>query len=280
MKKLISLVLCASLLLSVCISPVAAVETTENASTFSLDKIDPNMSLLDALEQYPEIYDIFYIDKVTPEQAEMQQADGADVINGDEIPATILYSLNARKVRSDDSISPHGSSQNGPWPYEQAGEGDHNCYGYALGISQAYDPGSCAGYSLPPWPTQFNVYQIADYVNKDMVAAFNGGARQVSYQKVINSWEWRIATRVGYKKIVDNNGNVRDILRDYHFQLQTSTGAWCHKPSSLPSEYLGNVNPGTENWDLPYWDLEAGEIQYVPNFYDSITIYMALYRMD
>lgn len=272
--------ICASLLISVCINPIAAVGTVENASTFSLDKIDPEMSLLDALEQYPEIYDIFYIDKVTPEQAEMQQADGADVINGDEIPASILYSLNARKVYSDNSISPYGSSQNGPWPYEQANGTSPNCYGYALGISQALNPGSYAGYSLPPWPTQLDVYQIADYVNKDMVETFRGGARQVSYQKVINSWEWRIATRVGYKKIVDNNGNVRDILRDYHFWLQTNTGTWCHKPSSLPSEYLGNVNPGTESWDLPYWDPEAGEIKYIPNFYNSATIYMALYRMD
>ena len=267
MKKFVSLLLCTSLLMSICVSSVTAAEVEDCSTGFNLNQIDPEISLLDALDQYPEIYDIFYIDKVTPDQAEMLQTDGIKTINGDEIPASILYSLNARKVRPENSISPHGSSQNGPQPYEQANGTTPNCYGYALGISQAYDPGSCAGYSLP---SAFNVNLISDYVNKDMVAAFNGGARQVSYQKVINSWEWRIATRVGDAKIVDNNGNVVGTLYDYHFWLQTSTGTWCHKSGKTPSVHFGNVRPDTASWDL-------GDIK---NFYDSATIYMALYRMD
>lgn len=270
MKKFISLLLCTSLLMSICVSSVTAVETEDYYTGFNLSQIDPEMSLLDALEQYPEIYDIFYIDKVTPEQAETQQADGVRTINGDEVPASILYSLNARKIRPEDSISPHGSSQYGPWPYEQVNAASPNCYGYALGIRQTLNPGSYAGYSLPSYPNELDVYQIADYVNKDMVETFRGGARQVSYQKTINSWEWRIATRVGYAKIVDNNGNVVDILRDYHFWLQTSTGTWCHKPGQTPSVHLGNIRPDTASWDL-------GNLK---NFYNSPTIYMALYRMD
>lgn len=101
MKKLISLLLCASLLTAVWIAPAAVLWTEESDCAFSLDKIDPEMSLLDALEQYPEIYDIFYIDKVTPEQAELPRADETRTIHGGEIPASILYSLNARKVWSD-----------------------------------------------------------------------------------------------------------------------------------------------------------------------------------
>lgn len=98
MKKFVSLVLCAALLVSVCVSSATAVGAEEGVSTFNLDKIDPQMSLLDALEQYPEIYDIFYIEKITAEQAETRQADGVRLINGNEVPASILYSLNARKV--------------------------------------------------------------------------------------------------------------------------------------------------------------------------------------
>ena len=271
MKKFVSLLLCTSLLMSICVSSVTAAEVEDCYTGFNLNQIDPEISLLDALDQYPEIYDIFYIDKVTPDQAEMLQTDGIKTINGDEIPASILYSLNARKVRPENSISPHGSSQNGPQPYEQANGTTPNCYGYALGISQAYDPGSCAGYSLP---SAFNVNLISDYVNKDMVAAFNGGARQVSYQKVINSWEWRIATRVGHKLV---QGIMVD---DFHFWLQTNAGTWCHKPGPLDSEYLGNVRPDTASWDLPIMNPFTGTISYEKGFYDSDTIYMALYRMD
>lgn len=276
MKKLVSLILCASLLISVGISPATAVGAVENASTFSLDKIDPEMSLSDALEQYPELSDIFYIYDLTAEEAQALEDAGVERIDGDEIPASILYSLNTREVHTDASISPYGSSQNGPWPYEQAGEGAPNCYGYALGISQACNPGSFAGYSLPE---PYNVNQVADYVNRDMVATFNGAARKVNYQQTINSWEWRIATRVGSKMVPIGNG-AEKLVSDYHFWLQTNSGTWCHKPGSLPSEYLGNVNPGTQNWDLPYWDSATREIKYISNFYDSLTVYMALYRMD
>lgn len=140
MKKFVSLVLCAALLVSVCVSSATAVGAEEGVSTFNLDKIDPQMSLLDALEQYPEIYDIFYIEKITAEQAETRQADGVrpiNTINGNEVPASILYSLNARKVPINTAFpSPHGSSQNGPWPYEQVNGTTANCYGYALGIKQ------------------------------------------------------------------------------------------------------------------------------------------------
>ncbi len=100
MKKFISLLLCAFLLTAVFIAPAPDVWEEERDCAFSLDEIDPQMSLLDALEQYPEICDIFYIDKITPEQAELLRADGITTINGDEVSASILYSLNARKVNS------------------------------------------------------------------------------------------------------------------------------------------------------------------------------------
>ena len=75
MKKFVSLLLCTSLLMSICVSSVTAVETEDYYTGFNLSQIDPEMSLLDALEQYPEIYDIFYIDKVTPEQAETRSEE-------------------------------------------------------------------------------------------------------------------------------------------------------------------------------------------------------------
>ncbi len=76
MKKFVSLLLCTSLLMSICVSSVTAAEVEDCYTGFNLNQIDPEISLLDALDQYPEIYDIFYIDKVTPDQAEMLQTDG------------------------------------------------------------------------------------------------------------------------------------------------------------------------------------------------------------
>ena len=123
-------------------------------------------------------------------------------------------------------------------------------------------------------PDDFTVEDVYSCVNADMVTTFNGAARKVSYRQSINSWEWRIATRVGHKL-------VQVIMVDYfQFWVQTNEGTWCHKPGPLDSEYLGNVRPDTASWDLPIMNPFTGTISYEKGFYDSDTIYMALYRMD
>ena len=125
-KKVLSAVLALSLL-----TGVASATSRENLaetviadkeiSTFSLSQIDPELTLPEAIEQYPQILDIFYVRILSDEEIEQCKADGVGTIEDEDISAVaLLSSLNARKVPVDAAPgSVYGSSQNGPWPYEQ-----------------------------------------------------------------------------------------------------------------------------------------------------------------
>ena len=134
-----------------------------------------------------------------------------------------------------------------------------NCYSYALGIyDKSYDPGDFSGNSNLSIEGEYIItkdskdfylyikcnsdYYTLDRVAKDIEAdlkCLGRGCRQLdSYDSPINENEYRIAVRVSYAKTdyydaIDKNGN-RSILLvvefwDYHFMVQTNTGAWAEK---------------------------------------------------
>lgn len=125
-KKVLSAVLALSLLTGIASATsrenlAETVSADKEISTFSLSQIDPELTLPEAIEQYPQILDIFYVRILSDEEIEQCKADGVGTIEDEDISAVaLLSSLNARKVPVDAAPgSVYGSSQNGPWPYEQ-----------------------------------------------------------------------------------------------------------------------------------------------------------------
>ena len=272
LQHLISCITVLSLLVifgQVAASPVFS----EPNGTFSLEEIDPALSLSEALQKYPELYDIFYIKNVSREDAETLIRNGMRVLDCDGISAKVFFSLlNARKSNAyynsiDSERYQYDNISRGPygaaWPYVSKTGNSPNCYGYALGINTTLDPGQYSDSGAINYYASLST--ISQKVSADLAQSWDGGGRVIdSNTSSIASYEWRIAFRTGAGLIP-----VDDILIfvwDYHFWLQTSTGTWCHKPGTTPSVHLGNVVPHTENWNMGS----------VVNFYNSNTVYMAL----
>ncbi len=118
-KKVLSAVLALSLLTGVASATsrenlAETVSADKEISTFSLSQIDPELTLPEAIEQYPQILDIFYVRILSDEEIEQCKADGVGTIEDEDISAVaLLSSLNARKVPVDAAPgSVYGSSQN------------------------------------------------------------------------------------------------------------------------------------------------------------------------
>ncbi|WDV45937.1 hypothetical protein PV797_21025 [Clostridiaceae bacterium M8S5] len=181
--------------------------------------------------------------------------------------ATIL-ALGAIVIAS----SPYGAA----WPYRFEYHMNVNCYGYVTRFNNASDPGE------QYYETDLNhfgksVDEIAEYVKKDFQRLYKTARIITSSTSPVNDDEYRIALRVGKHKL---GGKTR---WDYHFLLQCSDGQWCHKPGSQVSEKLGNINPSTFRWDMPYFITKSDgskELVYYEGFYDSKTIYMALPKIN
>ena len=72
--------------------------------------------------------------------------------------------------------------------------------------------------------------------------------REIGEDDVLNPQkEFRIAFRVACHKKSTIFGEQIEFA-DFHFMLQHSDGTWSHKMGSLPSEYLGKINPSTYQW--------------------------------
>lgn len=116
-KKVLSAVLALSLLTGVASATsrenlAETVSADKEISTFSLSQIDPELTLPEAIEQYPQILDIFYVRILSDEEIEQCKADGVGTIEDEDISAVaLLSSLNARKVPVDAAPgSVYGSS--------------------------------------------------------------------------------------------------------------------------------------------------------------------------
>ena len=124
--------------------------------------------------------------------------------------------------------------------------GAPNCFGYALGLKKS-----------PPLSMSYgeSVSSVASRVMNYVQNTLGRSIRQISGPTAsINSNEYRFCMRVG------SHANKMD----YHFWLQTNTGAWTdkHGTTAVSDE---PANPSTANWDLGGYT----------NFYDSDTIYFA-----
>jgi hypothetical protein len=100
----------------------------------------------------------------------------------------------------------------------------------------------------------------------------------------IQTYEYRIAFRVG--NIANTSGDYfytepdgdgpYNLIDDFHFMIQLSDGSWAGKQGSLNSEQFPyGYFPTTMDWNL-YKD--ASFYEYVSNFYDSNTVYFAIYN--
>ncbi|MBT2284138.1 hypothetical protein J7E78_11375 [Paenibacillus polymyxa] len=171
----------------------------------------------------------------------------------------------------NDIVKPMASAYGNAWPYYAVTTTQPNCYGYALKLPWAWNPGDGDNIS--------NVYDTGYFTNPNVGAALiiKDGTSNPSYLKsgwkklssrtaAVTDEEHRIAFRVGW---IDANGNGKvDVgadLVDYHFMLQNSTGRWSEKHGQQPSINTNISDPGTFSWDLGSYK----------NFYNSSTVYIA-----
>ncbi len=256
MKKRLGILLTVllSFVLITCFGRVFAKSTSQkDIEDFSLDTIDPSLSLKEVCLQYPEVFSIYNIICISDEEAEVALRNGARLINGDDYSAKeFLSMLNDRRCFDGNNSKnieikqkyidrgPYGAA----WGYVSVTGAQPNCYGYALGISAKLDPGEWSSGAVP---TGASVNTVATKACSDMAVALNGGGRVISETDSIYSYEWRIACRIGY--VVFPAGSTNILVWDYHFILQSSDGRWCHKLGTSSSQFSNTFSPKNDNWD-------------------------------
>ncbi|MGM9601662.1 MAG: RHS repeat-associated core domain-containing protein, partial [Faecousia sp.] len=140
-------------------------------------------------------------------------------------------------------------------------ENNPNCYSYAIGIyDRSYDPGEISGYLY-----DLSVDSVAMCVALDL-QKLGGSVRKIEgADSPIKNNEYRIALRVS--DIV----YTRDIVWDYHFMVQTSSGQWAEKHGPSGATVLHEYGtPDTISWDCGSYT----------NFYTSKIIYLAITPPD
>ena len=130
-------------------------------------------------------------------------------------------------------------------------DGKLNCFGYALGLT--YTPPLVMNHGD-------SVETVATRVESYVKNTLQRNIRRISGPtSPINSNEYRFCMRVG-------NHSSYYIPWDYHFWVQTNTGAWSDKHGTTAvSRDPVFANPSTASWDLG---------DYI-NYYNSETIYFA-----
>lgn len=234
--------------------------------SFSLEKLDPSMTLSEALETYPELFEIYYFRYVSAEEAEESIRNGERVINAEDYSAKEYLSMfNDRRDHSKSllknriySNTSMRSQYGAAWPYTFKTGQDPNCYGYAINTTLKHDPGDFSNQELPPGS---GVDTVVLRVIDDMAALGGSGREIANKESSIYNWEWRIACRTG--SVLIPAGSIYIEHWDYHFMLQTNTGGWCHKQGSGDSVNLYNINPSTYVWGID-------------GFFNSTTKYLAI----
>ena len=129
--------------------------------------------------------------------------------------------------------------------------GQPNCFGYALGLTYTPPLAMNQGDSVETVATRVESY--VKNTLKRSIRRISGPTSQ------INANEYRFCMRVG-------NHPSYYYPRDYHFWVQTNTGAWSDKHGTTAvSSNPVFTNPSTASWDLGSYK----------NYYDSSTIYFA-----
>lgn len=157
------------------------------------------------------------------------------------------------------------------WLYTAVNSASINCYGYAVNVPWAWNPGDGDNKSNVYDPKYFT---DVNYTSSLVVSDGNSNPLYLkspwkklsSRTAAVTAEEHRIAFRVGW--IDANNNGVVDLnadLVDYHFMLQNSTGKWSEKHGQQPSINTAISDPSAFSWDLGTYK----------NFYNSSTVYIA-----
>lgn len=147
------------------------------------------------------------------------------------------------------------------WEFRELDAGEPNCFGYALGLDYTPSPQLHMNYGD-------SVYTVATRVEEYLTNRLGRNIRRISGPTdLINSNEYRFCMRVRNKNFYDY---------DYHFWLQTNTGAWCEKNGKLPVlRQPLYANPTTVTWDVPKVVSGDEVTEWYTNYYDSDTVYFA-----
>ncbi len=147
------------------------------------------------------------------------------------------------------------------WEFRDLGAGKPNCFGYALNRNDS--PSLEMSYGESVEIVAGRVVRIVRNLGRD-IRRIDGPTSEIEAD------EYRFCMRVGSGII---NGKKE---HDYHFWVQTNTGAWCEKNSESPVlKDPFYTNPTTASWDLPLKDNSGNITGWEYNFYDSDTIYFA-----
>ncbi len=165
------------------------------------------------------------------------------------------------KKIEEERVKKYGSAPS----YRNITYGEPNCYGYALNLNIAVQPGDYGG-RIPK--DYSNVYDVGKSIEKDL-KAMGRTIRVIKGPKAkINKNEYRIALRVGTKPLVNQMTGKK--FYDYHFMIQTRNGYWAEKHgwrlTVLHNEKQG-LNPNNISWDID---------EKHKGYYDSDIIYYAI----
>ena len=168
-----------------------------------------------------------------------------------------LRSSNHSENRPNMSITYTPTSSGGAGYYGSARSYDNwkfsqgqypNCWGYALHKTYAISPKLEHQYSS-------NIPATEDYCKEIIRTYTNNNISGVTLRSIsgasstINNDEHRIAARMNRYPTPPGSATGSSIytLQSYHFVVQLNNGCWAHKRNTNPSEYLGNINPETND---------------------------------
>ena len=126
--------------------------------------------------------------------------------------------------------------------YRVKGQGDPNCWGYALEINSSINK-------------EFGTYRISDSEAINKIIEFSTPyvdniTNLNSKTSGISSTSYRIVARVQKEP----NGTAP--IDAYHFMVQLDYGGWAHKMNTNPSEHLFYTNPDA---DVAFWSPLIGD---------------------
>ena len=130
-----------------------------------------------------------------------------------------------------------------------------NCYAYAIGSSVNEQPGGKSGRTPKRWN---DVNDVGKSVEADLKAMGKTVRKIDGPDAKVYDNEFKIALRVGTQPCYYNL-YTRELVYDYHFMRQTSTGQWAEKHGIGGSAILWDpgMTPDTIPWTLngvPYYD--------------------------
>jgi hypothetical protein len=184
-------------------------------------------------------------------------------------------------IEYEDSISNFGIAPD----YYATSSTDLNCFGYALRMYDTWVNIYNANGFIVFYNNQFNETDFISDIVPAVLFTINDqqfySARQIDENDMILSNEYRIALRIGDVNTTSTlhtflPSNIQQTAQDdFHFMIQLEDGNWAQKLGQYPSEELLNIyDVSTFYWDYDRYINNA--LNFVPNFYNSTTVYFAI----